>query len=64
VSINEHLTKSNSKLFYEARQLKKQGLVEKTFTRNGTIIVKKKDTNGVMKKIKISCMSDISKLQE
>ena len=39
--MNEDLTKESSALAYEARQLKRQGLIADTFTRDGRILVKR-----------------------
>ena len=41
IYINEDLTTSNSKLFYEARILKKQGKIDSALTRDGRIFVNK-----------------------
>ena len=41
VYMNEDLTKENSALAYEARQLNRQGLIADTFTRDGRILVKR-----------------------
>ena len=41
VYINEDLTRQNNRLAYEARQLRKQGAITDTFTRDGHIYVKR-----------------------
>lgn len=41
--INESLTKARSKLFYQARQLKKQNIIKETWTKDGKIFIKQKD---------------------
>lgn len=43
IYINEHLTKDNTAIFYEARKLKKNGFVKYAWVKNGTVKVKKED---------------------
>lgn len=45
--INESLTKERAKLFYKARQLKKNDLIADTWTRDGLIFVKNSDNTVV-----------------
>ncbi len=45
VFINEHLTKKNADIFKRARELRKAGKVEATWTRNCKVIVRTTDHN-------------------
>ena len=54
VYINEHLTTKNARLARMARFLRKENLIEKTWTRNGQIFVKHKGENEASTVAKIS----------
>ncbi|KAL1446927.1 hypothetical protein WDU94_013892 [Cyamophila willieti] len=57
---NDHLTPTNSKLFFEARKLYKAKKIHGTWTSNGTVVVKREDNSHP---IKVHHMKDLKPFQ-
>lgn len=56
IYLGHHLTRNNSTIFYEARKLRKKGLVKYAWVKEGQILIKKSETS---KPIYLNCMEDI-----
>ena len=63
VFINEHLTSKNANIARLARELKKKNKIQGTWTRNGTVFIKREGNHGNMTVHAIRSVGELDELK-